>query len=76
MIREFGGDAVGMSTVPEIQAAGELGLRILGISCLTNYAAGITDKPLTHEEVMETTAEVGKDFTRLVREIITAIGKE
>jgi len=76
MIREFGGDAVGMSTVPEIQAAGELGLRVLGISCLTNYAAGITDKPLTHEEVMETTAEVGKDFTRLVKEIITAIGKE
>lgn len=76
MIRELGGDAVGMSTVPELRAAGELGMRLLGISCLTNYAAGITDRPLTHDEVMETADRVSGVFTRLLRGIIRRIAEE
>ncbi|MFQ6675757.1 MAG: purine-nucleoside phosphorylase [Fidelibacterota bacterium] len=74
-IRELGGDAVGMSTVPEIRAAGDLGLRVLGISCLTNYGAGISDRPLTHEEVMESTGKASGAFSRLLEGIIGEIGK-
>ncbi len=74
LVRKLGGDAVGMSTVPEIRAAGDLGLEVLGISCLTNYAAGITSKPLTHEEVMEVTNDVSETFTRLMRGIVSEIG--
>lgn len=75
LIRELGGDAVGMSTVPEIRAALDLGLDVLGISCLTNYAAGITTKPLTHQEVMDVAKQVSAPFTRLLKGIIIEIGK-
>lgn len=70
MIRGLGGDAVGMSTVPEIRAAGDLGIQVLGISCLTNYGAGITEGPLTHEDVMETTGKVSETFSRLLEGVI------
>jgi len=70
MIRGLGGDAVGMSTLPEIMAANELGIKVLGISCLTNYAAGITDKPLTHDEVIETSSAVSKEFNELLKSIV------
>lgn len=73
-IRELGGAAVGMSTVPEIRVAGDLGLKVIGISCLTNYAAGITSKPLTHDEVMETADRVSEKFTRLLTGIVREIG--
>ncbi len=76
MIRELGGDAVGMSTVPEIRAAGDLGMEVLGISCLTNFAAGITNQPLTHEEVMETADRVSGEFTRLLIGIIRRIARD
>ncbi|HHY65516.1 MAG TPA: purine-nucleoside phosphorylase [Clostridiaceae bacterium] len=69
-LRNLGADAVGMSTVPETIAARHMGMRILGISCITNMAAGILDKPLNHEEVMETGKLVEKKFTELVSEII------
>ena len=75
MIQELGGDAVGMSTVPEIQLAGELGMSVLTISCLTNFAAGIIKQPLTHDEVMETADRISGDFSRLVRGIILGIGR-
>ncbi len=65
-IRALGGHATGMSTVPEVRAAAEEGLKVLGISCLTNYAAGIADKPLNHEEVLATGQRVKKTFARLV----------
>ncbi len=68
------GTAVGMSTVPEIETAGNLGMNVVGISCLTNYAAGITDQPLTHHEVMETADRVKSDFAELIKEIITQFG--
>ncbi len=69
-IRSLGGAAVGMSTVPEIRAAAEEGLAVLGISCLTNYAAGIRDQPLTHEEVLATGQRVKETFARLVTAIL------
>lgn len=69
-IRNLGGDAVGMSTVPETIVARHMQMRILGISCITNMAAGILDQPLNHEEVMETGRMVEKKFTELVSEII------
>ncbi|GAA0115955.1 purine-nucleoside phosphorylase [Clostridium senegalense] len=70
MARILGADAVGMSTVPEVIAARHCGIKVLGISCITNMAAGILDQPLNHEEVMETSANVKKDFTALVKTII------
>lgn len=73
MLRVFGGDAVGMSTVPEVIVARHAGLRVLGISCISNMAAGILDQPLTHDEVMETTEKVKANFLAFVKEIINQI---
>ncbi|OZM57130.1 purine-nucleoside phosphorylase [Lottiidibacillus patelloidae] len=70
MIRKLGGDAVGMSTVPEVIVARHAGMKVLGISCISNMAAGILDQPLTHDEVMETTEMVKENFLSLVKEII------
>ncbi len=66
----LGGDAVGMSMVPEVTAAVHAGMKVLGISCITNMAAGILDKPLSHSEVAETASRAGKNFKKLVAEII------
>ena len=71
MFRGWGADAVGMSTVPEVIAANQMGMRVLGISCITNMAAGILDQPLTHREVLDTTERVKDQFTRLLDEIIS-----
>lgn len=70
MIRTLGGDAVGMSTVPEVIVARHAGLRVLGISCLTNMAAGILPQPLSHHEVIEVANQVAADFQRLVTGIV------
>lgn len=70
MLRMIGGDAVGMSTVPEVTAAAHAGIRILGISCISNMAAGILDQPLTHEEVIKTTEKVKKDFLHFIKKVI------
>jgi purine-nucleoside phosphorylase len=74
MIRTIGGDAVGMSTVPEVIVARHAGLKVLGISCISNMAAGILDQPLTHDEVMETTEKVKANFLKYVKEIVKEIG--
>lgn len=66
MLRTLGADAVGMSTVPEVIAARAAGIRCVAVSCLTNYAAGVIDEPLDHEEVLRTTRVVQADFQRLV----------
>lgn len=74
MIRTFGGDAVGMSTVPEVIVARHAGLEVLGISCISNMAAGILDQPLNHEEVIETTEKVKSNFLSLIKEIVKNFG--
>jgi purine-nucleoside phosphorylase len=69
-LRVIGADLVGMSTVPEVIAAAHLGIRVLGISCVTNMAAGILDQPITTEEVLETGERVKADFVALLRAVI------
>ncbi|MBN1945715.1 MAG: purine-nucleoside phosphorylase [Bradymonadales bacterium] len=75
MFRGLGADAVGMSTVPEVIAANHLGLRVAGISCITNMAAGITGQPLTHDEVTETANEAMMRFIHLLVEAIGLMGQ-
>jgi len=73
MIRKFGGDAGSMSTAPEVIAAQHAGMRVIGISCITNYATGISSQKLSHEEVTETANQVKEKFLSLVRGIIEEI---
>jgi purine-nucleoside phosphorylase len=68
--RTLGGDLVGMSTVPEIIAARHCSLKIFGVSCVTNMAAGVLDRKLTHQEVMDTANRVKQKFESLVRIIV------
>ncbi len=70
MARTLGADAVGMSTVPETIAARHCGMQVLGISCITNLAAGVKDQPISHEEVMEMGRRVRGDFAALLTEIV------
>jgi len=73
MFRLLGAGAVGMSTVPEAIAARHQGMKVLGISCITNLAAGMSDEPINHAEVMETGARVAGIFKELLRRIISKI---
>ncbi len=75
MISKLGGDAASMSTVPEVVTANQAGLKVIGISCITNMATGISKKPLNHEEVTETAEKVREKFILLVSGIIEKIGK-
>ncbi|HLL75828.1 MAG TPA: purine-nucleoside phosphorylase [Pyrinomonadaceae bacterium] len=70
MLRALGADAVGMSTVPEAIVARHAGLKVLGISCITNMAAGVLDRPIDHAEVIETGERVRETFSALLRAII------
>lgn len=73
MLRILGGDAVGMSTVPEVIVAKHMKMNVLGISCISNMAAGILEQPLSHEEVMETTEKVKAQFLSLVNGIVAKL---
>lgn len=75
MLRILGADAVGMSTVPEVIAASHMRVPVTGISCITNFAAGIGDKPLSHEEVAEVADKAKDRFTALLREFLPAAAK-
>jgi len=76
MLATLGADATGMSTVPEVIVANHMGARVLGISCITNKAAGITGEALSHEEVTETAARIRDTFQGLLRGIIGRLGAE
>ena len=71
--RVLGADAVGMSTVPEVIAMSHMGIPVLGISCITNMAAGILKQKLTHQEVIDTTTRVQKQFTALVLGVLKRV---
>lgn len=73
MIQKMGGDAASMSTVPEVIAAVQSGIQVMGISCITNYATGISSKKLTHHDVTLTANNVKEKFLKLVSGIIEEI---
>jgi purine-nucleoside phosphorylase len=73
MLRWMGADAVGMSTIPEVLTARAIGMRVAGVSCITNHAAGMTGQPLSHEEVLEIADRVGDSFERLVRGFVARV---
>ena len=73
LYRLLGADAVGMSTVPEAIVARHQGMKVLGISCITNFAAGMTDEAINHEEVMETGARVAEVFKELLARTISKL---
>ena len=75
LLRNLGADAVGMSTVPEAIVARHMGIEVLGISCITNMAAGLSDEPINHEEVMATGDRVRGMFTELLQRVISAISR-
>jgi purine-nucleoside phosphorylase len=75
MLKTLGADAVGMSTVPEVIVARALGMRVAGVSCVSNMAAGISGVPVSHKDVLETSERVAQKFQSLVTEFLSSRGK-
>jgi purine-nucleoside phosphorylase len=76
MLRLLGADAVGMSTVPEAIAARHMGIRIVGISCITNPAAGVSSAPLDHSEVLATGERVRGVLSDALRRLVLGMAKQ
>lgn len=74
-LRALGADAVGMSTIPEVVAAAHMGVKVAGVSCITNFAAGMGDRPLSHEEVSDTAHRVRGVFCQLLEKFLPAAAK-
>ncbi|MGV3625522.1 MAG: purine-nucleoside phosphorylase, partial [Archangium sp.] len=75
MLRTLGGDAVGMSTVPEVIVASHMGVKVTGVSCITNLAAGISKEKLSHAEVSEVADRVKDTFTRLLQRFLDDVAR-
>lgn len=75
MLRTLGADLVGMSTVPEVLAARHMGIRCLGLSCVTNMAAGVSGEPIDHERVLEVGAQASGRLVSLLRELIPTLSE-
>ncbi|HSA56158.1 MAG TPA: purine-nucleoside phosphorylase [Gemmatimonadaceae bacterium] len=73
MLDRLGADAVGMSTVPEVIVARALGMRVAGVSCITNMASGISSQPISHDEVLRVTAHVAETFEALATEFVRCL---
>jgi purine-nucleoside phosphorylase len=76
MLRALGADAVGMSTVPEVIAANHMGMKVLGISCITNLAAGLSGQKLNHQEVMDTAEQTRQRFMNLLTGVLRQFASE
>jgi len=75
MLEKLGASAVGMSTVPEVLVARALGMRVAGVSCITNIASGMSSAPLSHAEVLATATSAAASFERLVTEFVQRVVK-
>jgi purine-nucleoside phosphorylase len=75
-LRTIGADLVGMSTVPEVIVARQMGIKVLAISCVTNMAAGTTDAPINHEEVLEIGRKISGQFKALLRDVVPLIAQD
>ncbi|WP_422444766.1 purine-nucleoside phosphorylase [Thermoanaerobacterium sp. DL9XJH110] len=72
MLKILGADAVGMSTVPEVIAARQMGIRVFGLSCITNMAAGISQSPLSHQEVLDISRRAGQKFIEIITDMVSS----
>lgn len=73
MLERLGADAVGMSTVPEVIVARALGMRVAAVSCIANVASGLSNSPVSHSEVLDTTGRVSEEFVKLIRALVLAL---